>query len=57
MDLLCRKIKKCSLNKNLATGSAILEIKKKNVLEIFHNARKNESPGEGRGQVYYGDTD
>ena len=52
-----RKKRNIVLNKNIATGSAILEISKKLMLEFSYNMFKRQWPGIEQVQVFYGDTD
>jgi hypothetical protein len=45
------------LNKNIAAGSAILEISKKLMLEFYYNVARVQWPEKGQVEVCYGDTD
>ena len=45
------------MNKNIAAGSAILEISKKLMLEFYYNVARVQWPEKGQVEVCYGDTD
>ena len=57
MVLLNRKKRRIVLNKNIAAGSAILEISKKLMLEFYYNVARVQWPEKGQVEVCYGDTD